>query len=351
MTRRQLAVPMVAALLGGAVTAAGMLAGSSGSGGVGRQQGLLALDTGGETFSASELYRRAAPSVVSISARTVQPGATAFQTATGGEIGVSTGSGFVLDEDGRIVTNAHIVSGVTDVQVTFPNSQMASAEVIGKDEETDLAVLRVSPDGLDLRPLELSDAATVQPGDRVVAVGNPTGLQAIAGTGRISAAERRVEAPGGYVIEGLLETDAVIEPATSGGPLLGADGRVVGITSRLGEDTGYAVPADVARSVLAQLEDRHKVIRPWLGLRGREAPDGLAVIDVSTGGPADRASLRAGDVVQSIDGVEVRTFPELLDRIDERAVGDTVELDVLRSGAPLELSIRLEERPATLPAG
>jgi S1-C subfamily serine protease len=143
----------------------------------------------------------------------------------------------------------------------------------------------------------------------------------------------------------------VIEPATSGGPLLGADGRVVGITSRLGEDTGYAVPADVARSVLAQLEDRHKVIRPWLGLRGREAPDGLAVIDVSTGGPADRASLRAGDVVQSIDGVEVRTFPELLDRIDERAVGDTVELDVLRSGAPLELSIRLEERPATLPAG
>jgi S1-C subfamily serine protease len=350
MTRRQFAVPMVAALLGGAVTAAGMLAGSAGTGSVGRQQGLLALDSG-ERFSASELYDRAAPSVVSISARTVQPGATAFQTATGGEIGVSTGSGFVLDEDGRIVTNAHIVSGVTAVQVTFPDSRMVSAEVIGKDEETDLAVLRVSPEGLDLRPLELAESANVQPGDRVVAIGNPTGLQAIAGTGRISAAEQRIEAPGGYMIEGLLETDAVIEPATSGGPLLGADGRVVGITSRLGEDTGYAVPADVARSVLTELEDRHKVIRPWLGVRGREAPDGLAVIDVNTGGPADRASLRAGDVVQSIDGVQVHTFPELLDQVDQRSPGDTVQLQVLRSGAPIEISIRLEERPATLPAG
>jgi S1-C subfamily serine protease len=351
MTRRQLAVPMVAALLGGAVTAAGMLAGANGTSAVGRQQGLLALDSGSETFSAAELYRRAAPSVVSISARTVQPGATAFQTATGGEIGVSTGSGFVLDEDGRIVTNAHIVNGVTDVQVTFPDGQMVAAQVIGKDEETDLAVLRVAPDRLDLRPLELADSHAAQPGDRVVAVGNPTGLQAIAGTGRISAAERRVEAPGGYVIDGLLETDAVIEPATSGGPLLGADGRVVGITSRLGEDTGYAVPADVARDVLAELEDSHKVIRPWLGVRGREAPGGLAVIDVSAGGPADRASLHAGDVVQSIDGVEVRTFAELLDHVEQRSVGDTVQLQVLRSGAPLELSIRLDERPATLPAG
>ena len=351
MTRRQLAVPMVAALLGGAVTAAGMLAGSSGTGAVGRQQGLLALDAGGERFSASELYERAAPSVVSISARTVQPGATAFQTSTGSEIGVSTGSGFVLDEDGRIVTNAHIVSGVTAVQVTFPNSRMVAAEVIGKDEETDLAVLRVSPEGLDLRPLELAESATVQPGDRVVAVGNPSGLQAIAGTGRISGADRRVEAPGGYVIDGLLETDAVIEPATSGGPLLGADGRVVGITSRLGEDTGYAVPADVATRVLAELEKSHKVIRPWLGVRGREAPGGLAVIDVNAGGPADRAALRAGDVVQSIDGVAVRTFPELLDHVEERSVGDTVQLRVLRSGAPLEISVRLDERPATLPAG
>src|SRR5687767_8213084 len=177
MTRRQLAVPMVAALLGGAVTAAGMLAGSSGGGTLGRQQGLLALDAG-ERFSASQIYERAAPSVVSISARSVQPGATAFQADTGNELGVSSGSGFVLDEDGRVLTNAHIVSGVTAIQVTFPDGKMVGAQVIGKDEETDLAVLRVETDGLDLRALELGDSSAVQMGDRVVAVGNPTGVQA-----------------------------------------------------------------------------------------------------------------------------------------------------------------------------
>jgi S1-C subfamily serine protease len=350
MTRRKLAVPVVAALLGGAVTAAAMLAGSSGSGAVGRQQGLLALDSG-ERFTAAELYERAAPSVVSISARSVQPGAAAFQAGTGGELGVSSGSGFVLDEDGRIVTNAHVVSGATAVTVTFPDGQIVPAQVMGKDEETDLAVLRVAPDQLDLRPLELADSDSVQPGDRVVAVGNPTGVQAIAGTGRISAAGQRFEAPGGYVIDGLLETDAVIEPATSGGPLLGADGRVVGITSRLGEDTGYAVPAAVARGVLSELEDRHKVIRPWLGIRGRAAPEGVALIDVHAGGPADDAALQAGDVVRSVDGVAVTTLAGLLEQVDQRSVGDTVTLDVLRSGAPMEINVRLEERPATVPAG
>jgi len=350
MTRRQLAVPMVAALLGGAVTAAGMLAGSNGAGGTGRQQGLLALDSG-ERFSAAQLYERAAPSVVSISARTVQPGAAAFQSDAGNDLDVSTGSGFVLDGDGRIVTNAHIVSGVTAVHVTFPDGQIVPAQVLGKDEETDLAVLRVSSDQLDLRPLELGDSSRVRPGDRVVVVGNPTGVQATAGTGRITAAGERVEAPGGYVIDGLLETDAVIGPATSGGPLLGADGRVVGITSRLGDDTSFAVPANVARTVLGQLEEGHKLIRPWIGIRGRSAPGGVALIDVHSGGPADRAALQAGDVVEAIDGVEVHTLAGLLQEVGRRSVGDTVELRVLRAGATEDVTVRLEERPATVPAG
>ena len=350
MTRRQLAVPMVAALLGGAVTAAGMLAGASGSGGVGRQQGLLAIDSG-ERFSATQLYERAAPSVVSISARSVQPGAAAFQADTGGELGVSTGSGFVLDEDGRILTNAHIVSGVTAIEVTFPDTRIVSAQVVGKDEETDLAVLRVATEGLDLRPLELGDSSGLRMGDRVVAIGNPAGVQATAGTGRVFASDRRVEVPGGFVIDGLLETDAVIAPASSGGPLLGADGRVVGVTSQLADDTSYAVPVNTVREVLAVLEESHKVIRPWLGIRGRSAPTGVALIDVHSGGPADRAALRAGDVVEAIDGVEVRTFAGLLAEVDRRSVGDTVELRVLRAGTRGDMTVRLEERPATVPAG
>ena len=350
MTRRQLAVPMVAARLGGAVTAAGMLAGSNGSGAIGRQQGLLALDSG-ERYSASELYERAAPSVVSISARSVQPGANAFQAQTGGAIGVSSGSGFVLDEDGRLVTNAHIVSGVTAVQVTFPDGQMVDAQVIGKDEATDLAVLRVTPARLDLRPLELGDSDAVQPGDRVVVVGNPSGVQATAGTGRIAGEGRRVEVGGGYVVEGLLETDAVIEPASSGGPVLGPDGRVVGIMARLDDDGGFAIPANTARGVLAQLEKTHKVIRPWIGIRGQAAPGGVEVLDVHAGGPAEDASVQAGDVVESIDGVEVRTLAGLLSQVDRRSVGDSVELVVVRPGSRGTVTVRLEERPATIPAG
>jgi len=350
MTRRQLAVPMVAALVGGAVTAAGMVAGTTGNGATGRQQGLLAIDSG-ERFSASELYERAAPSVVSISARSVQPGASAFQADTGSEIGVSSGSGFVLDEDGRVLTNAHVVSGATAVQVTFPDGQIVQAQVIGKDEETDLAVLRVSPERLDLRPLELGDSDTLQPGDRVVVVGNPSGLQATAGTGRISGVGRRVEVAGGYFVDGLLETDAVIEPATSGGPVLGPDGRVVGIASRLDDDAGFAVPADVARGVLAELEESHKVIRPWIGIRGRAAAAGVEVVDVHAGGPAEDASLQRGDVVESIDGVAVRTLAGLLSEVDRHAVGDTVELVVTRAGSRGNVTVRLEERPATIPAG
>jgi S1-C subfamily serine protease len=350
MKRRQLVVPMLAALLGGAVTAAGMLAGSSGVGSVGSQQGLLALDSA-DRFSAAELYERAAPSVVSISARSVQPGAAAFQAEAPGELGVSTGSGFVFDEDGRVLTNAHIVSGVTQVEVTFPSGQVVDAQVIGKDEETDLAVLKVPSEGLDLRPLELGDSGSVRPGDRVVAVGNPTGVQATAGTGRISGSGRSVEAPGGFVVGELLETDAVIEPGTSGGPLLGDDGRVVGITSRFNEDVGFAVPSNVAREVLAELEESHKVIRPWLGIRGRAAPGGVELLDVHAEGPADRAALRVGDIVESIDGIPVHTLAGLLGEVGHRSVGDTVELMVSRAGSRGEITVRLEERPATVPGG
>jgi S1-C subfamily serine protease len=350
MTRRQLAVPMVAALLGGAVTAAGMIAGSNSNGTIGSQQGLLTVETG-ERYSAAELYDRAAPSVVSISARTVQPGGSAFQADADSDLSLSTGSGFVLDGDGRIVTNAHVVSGVTDVQVTFPSGQIVQAQVVGKDEQTDIAVLRVATEGLDLRPLEFGDSGNARPGDRVVAVGNPTGVQATAGTGRITSIGERVEVPGGFVIDGLFATDAVIEPATSGGPLLGADGRVVGISSRLGDDTSFAVPANVARDVLAELEENHKVIRPWLGVRGRAAPGGVELVDVTAGGPADQAALQTGDVVESIDGVETRTLADLLGEVAGRSVGDSVELTVVRSGSRGDVTVRLDERPATVPAG
>lgn len=350
MKRAQLAVPVVAALLGGAVTAGVISAGGSGTGATARQQGLVDLGEG-DAMTSTEIYDQAAPGVVHVSAHTVQPGAAAFSSEGGGELALSTGSGFVLDEDGRVLTNAHVVSGVTDVQVTFEDGLRASAQVVGKDEGTDLAVLQVPTEGLDLRPLELGDSSAIVPGDQVVAVSNPTGFRAAAGTGRVSATGRRIEAPGGYLIDDVLQTDAAIEPASSGGPLLGPDGRVVGIVSRLGTGPQFAIPSNVARDVLAELEEGHKVIRPYLGMRGRTVEGGVALYRIDPGSPADAAGLHEGDVVETVDGRRMTASVDLLAEVEKREPGDTMELSVLRDGAQGEVTVRLSERPATLPAG
>lgn len=350
MKRTQLAVPVVAALLGGAVTAGVIAAGAGGPGAVARQQGLADLGEGG-AMTSTEIYDRAAPGVVFVSARTVQPGAAAFSAETSGELSRSTGSGFVIDEDGRVLTNAHVVSGVTAVDVTFEDGRTAPAMVVGKDEGTDLAVLRVPTDGIDLRPLELGDSSRIVPGDQVVALGNPTGLQATAGTGRISAVGRRIESPGGYLIDDVLETDAAIEPSSSGGPLLGPDGRVVGVVSRLGSGTPFAIPSDAVREVLADLEEGHKVIRPYLGLHGHTVAGGVVVDRIDETSPADVAGLHEGDVVEAVDGRAVSASVELLAEVEKHEPGDTMELSVLRDGARGDVSVRLVERPATLPAG
>jgi S1-C subfamily serine protease len=237
------------------------------------------------------------------------------------------------------------------VQVMFPDGQRAPADVVAKDEGTDLAVLDVPPDGLDLRPLELGDSSQIVAGDQVVAIGNPTGFQATAGSGRVSAVGRRVEAPGGYLIDGVLQTDAVIEPATSGGPLLGPDGRVVGIVSRLGSAPGFAIPANVVRHVLADLEKGHKVIRPYIGVHGRTTAAGVVLERVDSGSPAQAVGLRAGDVVEAVDGRAVTAWVDLLAEVERHEPGDTIELRVLRDGSRGDVHVRLAERPATLPVG
>jgi S1-C subfamily serine protease len=350
MRRAQFAVPVVAALLGAAATAVVIAASDDGAGALGRQQRLIGIGQG-EAMTSTEIYERAAPGVVYIRASTVQPAGGAFQAEANGELATTTGSGFVLDDDGRVLTSAHVISGVTSLQVSFADGQTVPAHVVAKDEGTDLAVLEVPTDGLDLRPLELGDSSQVVAGDQVVAIGNPTGFQATAGTGRVSATGRRVEAPGGYLIEGVLQTDAVIEPATSGGPLLGPDGRVVGILSRIGSAPPFAIPSNLVRDVLDQLREGHKVIRPYLGLHGRAVEGGVLVDRIDADSPADAAGLHVDDVIEAVDGEPVSASVDVLAEVEEREPGDTLELRVLRDGARGDVSVRLGERPATLPMG
>jgi S1-C subfamily serine protease len=373
MTRTQLAVPLVAALLGSGVTAAVLTAADDGTSTIGpdvRQRGLLASSDTDHRLTTRDIYERARPSVVAIRARSLQPVSSPFGAAepTPTE-NISSGSGFVLDDEGYIVTSARVVSGVTDVQVTFPDISTVPARVVGKDEETDLAMLLVDPSGLDLRPLELGDSDAVRAGDRMVTIGNPSGLGATAGTGSVSSTREHVETPSGQVLRDVIATDAVIEPATSGAPLLGADGRVMGIASAIGAletGAGYAVPANTAKEVLAELRESHRLVRPYLGIRGRTLDSasaaaeggvsaGVRLIDAYPGGPAAQAGLRGaeagGDVIEAIDGEPVSSLAELLGRIDAHRPGDTVTLTVLRDGARGEVAVTLAERPASVPAG
>ena len=164
-------------------------------------------------------------------------------------------------------------------------------------------------------------------------VGNPNGIEPGAGTGRIAAADQQIEAPGGYMIAGVFATDAVIQPASSGGPLIGADGRVVGVTSHMDGTSAFAVPANTARSVVGQIERTGRVIRAYIGLRGTTGSGGVEVTAVHPDGPADRAGIQVGDVIESIDGEPAKSFAELLLDVDRHSPGDTMQLAVLRSEA------------------
>jgi len=341
-------VPLVAAALGSGITAAAMITRDQTGPAISSQQGLL-TSSPGSRLNADEIYGNVAPGVVSVSANTVGP--SAFDSQTGSQLSVSTGSGFVLDDEGRILTSAHVISGVTAVTVTFADRPPVPAHVVGKDEESDIAVLAVDPSGLNLRPLELGDSSSVRPGDQVMAIGNPTGAGTTAGTGRIAAAGQSIEAPGGYLIDDVFATDAVIEPASSGGPLLAADGRVVGITSRVAGSTGFAVPSNTVREVVTRIEHGAKVIRPYIGLSGSPTDGGLQVTDVYPDGPADLAGVQVDDLVETIDDHPVRSLTDLLNEVDRHAPGDSVTLSIMRTGSRGPVTVQLAERPATLAAG
>jgi S1-C subfamily serine protease len=263
---RTLIVPLVSAVIGGLVV---VVAGGE----VGEQPetvvapaplaavGAPALSTPA-SMTARDIYRRDAPGVVFIRARSLRQVASPFNLFPSTEENLSTGSGFVIGDDGTILTNAHVVAGATDVYVTVSKSRTVAARLVGKDLATDLAVLRVDAEGLDLRPLELGDSDTVQVGDPTLAIGNPFGLDRTLTTGVVSALQRRITAPGGFAIENVIQTDAALNPGNSGGPLLDATGRVIGVNSQIatGGDAahgsvgiGFAVPVNTARRVLEGL--------------------------------------------------------------------------------------------------
>ncbi len=313
---------------------------------------------------------------------TVNPSVVNIQTDEG------SGSGFVWDTQGHIVTNFHVVHGAKTIKVTFWNDQEATAELVGEDPDSDLAVIRVDPEGLDLRPVRLGDSTQVRVGERAIAIGNPFGLAGTMTAGIISALGRSIAAPSNYLIPEAIQTDAPVNPGNSGGPLLNSRGEVIGIVSqirspvRANAGIGFAVPVHIAKRVVPVLIEKGKYEHPFIGISGTTlSPElnrilglpldlrGAYVNQALPGHPAAKAGIRGGteptdyvlgldengrpiylrrggDVIIAIDDQPVRKFDDLLVYLFRYASpGDTVVLTVWRDGEELRIPVTLGVRP------
>jgi len=317
-----------------------------------------------------ELYEKSEESVVKIKVERIDSA-----TDTGG-----VGSGFVYDNLGHIITNAHVVDGASKATVTFLDGSQYSAEIIGEDKFTDIAVIKVSEKPRLLHPLQIGDSSLLQVGEQVAAIGNPFGLSGSMTSGIVSQIGRLIAAQdSGFSIPDVIQTDAAINPGNSGGPLLNMKGQVIGINTAIQSITGefsgigFAVPSNTVSKIVPALIEDGKYHHPWIGITGKDIdPDlarvlelkqtkGFLIITVVDGSPADKAGLKGvsetyvvdgkeypvdGDIIISVDDKEVRKISDILIHLQrEKSVGDTMVLGVLRDGEFLHITLALVERP------
>jgi S1-C subfamily serine protease len=339
------------------------------------------------SFNPAQIYKQVSPGVVTITS--VFEGSTTDVLGGGGSAG--QGSGFVVDKEGNIVTNAHVVTSgghlngggtpheAKQVFVEFGDRNRVSAEVVGFDADADVALIKVDPDGLDLEPVSLSDRSAFAVGEPVAAIGSPFGEEQSLSIGVVSATDRTVEGLTNFGIDNAIQTDASINPGNSGGPLLDAKGQVIGINEQIASDSGsnsgvgFAIPVTSVRYSLDQLKDDGQVDYAYLGVSseslypqladhlGLDTESGAMITDVVDGSPADDAGLKGatgnstfqlqriktgGDVVIAVDDKPVFQNNDLSELIAAHKPGDTVKLDILRDGHHATVDVTLGSRPA-----
>jgi putative serine protease PepD len=311
--------------------------------------------TGGLTVN--QIYQQVKNGVVDIkvttSSGTSTPNFGGPDNNGGGQESQAEGSGFVIDGDGHIATNQHVVDGATSIKVTFADGKTASAKVVGTDPSTDVAVIKVDAAKSELHPLSFADSNDVQVGDGVVAIGSPFGLENTVTAGIVSALNRTIQAPNNFTISGAIQTDAAINHGNSGGPLLDSAGHVVGINSQIESDSGgsdgvgFAIPSSMVQRVAQELISGGKVSHAYLGVQLSDATSGAGatVGDVAGGGPADSAGLKSGDVVTAIDGKNIGSSDALVAAIDSHKPGDQVTLTVRHGGDTNQIKVKLGTRP------
>jgi S1-C subfamily serine protease len=322
-----------------------------------------ASTSGGRTVQ--DIYRNEGNGVVYIQSQGVSGGTDLFGQQ---QQGTATGSGFVVDKNGTIVTNAHVVDGASKVTVSLEEGGDAiDAKVLGVDNDSDVAVLKIDPNGKDLTVLPLGNSSKLEVGDPVVAIGNPFGLQRTVTTGIVSALQRQVDAPSGFSISNVIQTDAAINPGNSGGPLLDANGNVIGINSQIetggGQGSvgiGFAVPINTVKDLLPKLEAGQSVHHAYLGVRMGDltssdakqlkvpVSDGAIIGLVNINSPAAKAGLKAKDVIVALNGKKVGSADDVVAKISDMQAGDTVELQYYRGADKHTATVKLGERPKQL---
>ena len=299
--------------------------------------------------SVSQIYAQTSPSVALISAQ--------GSSGSGG-----TGSGFLLDAKGHVVTNDHVVEAGRTYTVRFGEDGKAlPAKLIGSDASTDLAVLEVDPTKVsgETKPLQLADSSALRPGDEAIAIGSPFGLSGTVTTGIISALDREIESPNGFPISGVLQTDAAIHPGNSGGPLLHASGQVIGVNSQIASSSrqssgvGFAVPVDTVKEVVPKLLSGGEIKYAYMGVSTTTSPnnDGAVVAAITANGPAAGSGLRQGDKITAVAGKKISEPGDLSTAVLEHKPGEKVSLTVVRSGDQRTIEVQLGTRPDQLQQG
>jgi S1-C subfamily serine protease len=346
-------------------------------------------------FDPKAIYKSESPSVVTVvSLFGSSAGLDSLLNGDGGDGGGSggVGSGFVLDDSGRIATNAHVVTTgqgaaikrARQVYVEFADGNTVQAKILGTDPNADVALLKVDPNGLALRPMPLGTSHDVEVGEPVAAIGSPFGERQSLSVGVVSAVDRSIESLTSFSISGAIQTDAAINPGNSGGPLVNANGRVVGINQQIkttsggGEGVGFAVPIDAVKRSLDMLRDGGEAHYAYLGVSSvqvypqlvdrfhLDVDKGAWVQEVNAGGPAEHAGIhggsgevtfqaqsfrQGGDVITKVAGKPVEDSAQLADVIADYKPGDTVPLEIHRDGKTQEIRVKLGERPLSRVGG
>ena len=346
----------------------------------------VVVQGGDGDFNPVAIYEKAAPGVVTV--LSIFGGGDAESILGGG--GAGQGSGFVVSEDGEIVTNSHVVTNggagngggrprpANQVYVEFSDRNRVPAEVVGFDADADLALIKVDPEGLDLHALPVSERSEYAVGEPVAAIGSPFGRRQSLSLGIVSANDRSIQSLTQFTIDNAIQTDASINPGNSGGPLIDAGGKVIGVNQQIesasgsNSGVGFAIPATAIRYSLEQLREGGDVDYGYLGVStqalwpqladelGIDAETGALISDVVDGGPADEAGLQGadgqrqfqgaeietgGDVIVAVDGKELEHDSDLAELVSRQRPGETIRLEIVRDGDRMEIEVTLEPRP------